>query len=149
MYSFASFGLGHPKSLQTDLNLILQIATIIVILVSLLYKNRRQIKQHAVTMAIGMTLHVLSLSVVMVPLFLQSYWYFSAETAIAGVQTMWLHAFSGGISIILGLPLIVLWAIHPSNTGPCYKRKRIMDVAIVLWLFSLTFGILTYIFFYA
>jgi uncharacterized membrane protein YozB (DUF420 family) len=100
-------------------------------------------------MGIAVVLHVLSLIVVMAPSFFQSFEFYSGRIQILGVQTAWMHAIPGGIAIFLGVLLVALWAVKPSNTGPCYKRKRIMDATLILWLISLVFGIATYFLFYA
>ena len=44
--------------------------------------------------------------------------------------------------------LFVVWALNSSNVKGCFKRKRLMDITLVLWLFSLLFGIITYMLFY-
>ena len=100
-------------------------------------------------MGIAVVLHVLSLIVMMGPSFFQSFEFYSGKIGILGVQTAWMHAIPGGIAIFLGVFLVAVWAVKPSNTAPCYKRKRIMDVTLILWLISLVFGIATYVLFYA
>ena len=142
-------GLEHPHFLHTDLNLLLQIATLVIIFVSLFYKKKGNVKLHGLTLDNALIFPVISLVLVMGPSFSRSYTFFSNETGIPGVQTMWLHAIPGGIALLLGIILVALWAIHPSNIAPCYKRKRIMDVTLLLWVISLLFGIAAYILFYA
>lgn len=142
-------GLGHPRLIQTDLNLLLQVVTLIIIFVGLFLKKSGKVKFHGATMGIAVLLHVLSLIVVMGPSFYQSSEFYLGQTGIQGVQTAWLHAIPGGLAILLGVLLVALWAVKPSNTAPCYKRKRIMDATLVLWLISLVFGVATYVLFYA
>lgn len=142
------FGLGHPHFLHIDLNLLLQIATLAIIFISLFFKKKGKVKIHGSIMGVAITLHVVSLLVVMGPSLSQSFKFFSNETGIPGVQTMWLHAIPGAIALLLGIVLVGLWAIHPSNVTPCYKRKRVMDVTLLLWVISLVLGLLTYLLFY-
>lgn len=144
------FGLGleHPRFLQTDLNLLLQIVTLAIIFVSLYYKKNGKIKLHATTMGTALVIHVLSFILVMGPSFFQSFAFFTSETGILGVQTAWIHAIPGALVLFLGVYLVSVWAIKASDVSPCYKRKRIMDATIGLWLLSLLFGIMTYILFY-
>jgi uncharacterized membrane protein YozB (DUF420 family) len=148
MMIILGIGLGHPRFLHIDLNLLIQIITLIIILVSLFYKKKGKIKLHGTTMGIAIVLHVLSFVLVMGPSLYQSFEFFASETGILGVQTTWLHAVPGAIALLLGIFLVAKWAIQPSNVNACYKRKRIMDVTLVLWLVSLAFGIATYVLFY-
>jgi len=143
------FGLEHPRVPQIDLNLLFQIIILAIILVSLLYKKNGKIKLHGTTMGIAVVIHVISYVLVMGPSFFQSFTFFSTETGITGVQTAWLHALPGAIALMLGVFLVAIWVVKPSNVAPCYKRKRIMDVTIITWIISLIFGIATYILFYA
>ena len=52
------------------------------------------------------------------------------------------------IAEILGTGLVGAWALHPSDTAACSRRKRIMDITILLWSVSLVFGIAAYLIFY-
>jgi len=141
-------GLGHPQLLQTDLNLVIQIVTLAIIFVSLYYKKKGKIKLHAITMGTAVVLHLLTLILVMGPSFVQSFTFFTSGFNILGVQTAWMHAVPGMLALILGTYLVLIWMVKTNDVSPCYKRKRIMDITIALWLFSLLFGIMTYILFY-
>lgn len=139
---------GTEAFLQTDINLILQVVTFVVIGISLFYKNKQKFKIHGQTMGIALVLHIITFLAVMLPSFSNAYSYFTEYTSDLGVQTMWIHAVPGAITLILGLFLVVTWALRPFNVAACSKRKRIMDVTVVLWLISLVFGIASYIVFY-
>lgn len=143
-----NIGLGHPRFLLTDLNLIVQIITLVIILISLFYKNRKKFKVHGATMGVAVILHVLSFVSVMGLQFYNYFQFYSTRTDIHAVQTAWLHVVPGGIALLLGIFLIARWAIQVSNVAGCYKRKRIMDLTLALWLFSLVFGIATYVLYY-
>jgi uncharacterized membrane protein YozB (DUF420 family) len=143
-----AIGLGHPRFFHTDLNLLIQVITLVIILASLVYKKNGKLKMHGTTMGIAVILHVFSFVLVMGPAFYNFFEFFSTQTSIRAVQTAWLHAVPGGIALLLGIFLVAKWAIQASNVAGCYKRKRIMDLTLVLWIFSLTFGIATYILFY-
>ena len=89
-----------------------------------------------------------SFILVMGPSFIQSFAFFSSGLDLLGVQTAWVHAIPGSFALILGAYLVSVWAVKARDVAPCYKKKRMMDATIALWLFSLLFGILTYILFY-
>ena len=142
-------GLGHPRLLHTDLNLLIQIITLVIIFVSFYYKKKGKIKLHATIMGTAVVLHLLSFILIMGPSFVQSFTFYSSRLDFLGVQTAWIHAIPGSLALILGTYLVLVWAVKARDVASCYKRKRIMDATISLWLFSLLFGILTYILFYA
>ena len=139
---------GTEAFLQTDINLILQVVMFVVIGISLFYKNKQKFKIHGQTMGIALVLHIITFLAVMLPSFSDAYSYFTEYTSDLGVQTMWIHAVPGALTMILGLFLVLTWALHPNKVAKCSKRKRIMDVTVVLWLVSLMFGIASYIVFY-
>ena len=139
---------GTGAVLQTDINLILQIIMFLIIVVSLIYKKKMKFKIHGGLMAIAVILHVLSLLAVMGPSFSAGYEYFTTSTSDLGVQTTWIHAIPGATALILGIILVGAWALRPSDIAACSRRKRIMDITILLWLVSLIFGIASYIIFY-
>lgn len=143
-----SIGLGHPFLFNTTLNLGLQLATIAIIFLSLYFKMKKQYKKHGTLMGIATILHVLTFLLIMGPIFFENYSFFSTETSLIYVQTNWLHAVPGAITLILAIFLVLRWAINSSKIEGCFKRKRIMDLTITLWMFSLIFGIATYVFIY-
>ena len=77
------------------------------------------------------------------PAFFTDFSGFVTFISLLEVQTMWIHAVFGLIAMILGAMIVVLWALNPNKIADCFKRKRIMDLTIVLWLTSLIFGIIT------
>ncbi len=140
--------LGTNAHLGADINLILQIIMFLIIIIGLIYKNKRKFKIHGSIMGIAVILHVLTFLTVMVPPFLESFNYFITETSEFRVQMTLAHAVPGAIAMVLGIVLIEMWALHPSNIAACSRRKRLMDIITILWLVSLIFGIATYFAFY-
>ena len=128
--------------------MLLQIITLVIIFGSLFYKKKGKLKIYGITMGIATVLHVLSFVLVMCPALFNYFEFFSIQTGILAVQTAWVHAVPKAIVLLLGIFLVVKWAIQASNVAACYKRKRIMDVTLLLWVFSLAFGIATYALFY-
>jgi uncharacterized membrane protein YozB (DUF420 family) len=148
MIVMLSIGLGHPMLLNTSLNMLTQIITLIIILVSLYFKKKGNMKFHGTSMGVAVVLHALTFVIVMGPIFFENFSYFSTEMSTPLVQTTWLHAIPGAIALVLAIFLVAVWAVKPENIAGCYKRKRIMDITLLLWLFSLAFGIATYVLIY-
>lgn len=139
---------GTNAVLITDINLLIQIISFVMLLAGLVYKIKGKFKMHGSLMSIAIILHLLSFFIAMAPSFVEGFEFFTTEAFQAGVQTMWIHAISGAVSLILGLFLIAAWVPRASNIKPCFGRKRIMDVTVILWAISLIFGVVTYIIFY-
>ena len=140
-----AIGLGHPRILNNDLNMLAQIITLAIILISFYFKKKGKIKQHGITMGIAVVLHLLTFILVMGPIFSQNFSYYSIELGVSWVQANWIHVVPGVLVLVLALFLVLAWVIHVSDIAPCYKRKRIMDATLLLWIISLAFGILTYV----
>jgi uncharacterized membrane protein YozB (DUF420 family) len=139
---------GTGADLQVDVNLILQIVMFLIIVISLIYKNKNKFKIHGVLIGIAVILHILSFLTVMGPIFFGYFREFVQYISYPEIQTTWIHAILGAIAMILGIILVGLWALHPSNIAACSRRKRLMDITVLLWCISLIFGIATYILLY-
>ena len=139
---------GTGAALNVDVNLILQIITFVIVVISLFYKNKMKFKIHGVLMGIAIILHVLTFLAVMGPIFFGYFSEFVEYVSYPEVQTTWIHAIPGAIAMVMGIMLVGLWALYPSNIAACSRRKRLMDITVLLWLVSLIFGIATYILLY-
>ncbi len=141
----SSIGLGHPRFIHTDLNLLTQILTLAIIFVSLYYKRKGKLKHHGATMGVAVILHILTFVSVMAPIFFEYFSFYATELGDTLAQVTWIHAVPGATALILAIFLVTMWAVNSSNVAGCYKRKRIMDATLLLWLISLVFGIATYV----
>jgi uncharacterized membrane protein YozB (DUF420 family) len=139
---------GTRALIQTDINLTIQVVMLIVIVIGLVYKNKRKFKIHAALMGIAVILHLVSFFAVMLPSFNDGVDYFVTAISDLGVQTMWIHVIPGAVSMILGIFLVAAWVLRPTNIAACSKRKRIMDITTLLWSISLVFGIASYMIYY-
>jgi uncharacterized membrane protein YozB (DUF420 family) len=140
--------LGTQAHLGADLNIIFQVITFALIILSIFYKNKKKFIIHGQLMLIAIVIHIISFFVVMGPVFFTDFEGFVTFVSYIEVQTMWIHAIPGIIAMILGTFLVIMWGLNPKNLAACSKRKRIMDITIILWIVSLIFGIITYMLFY-
>ena len=139
---------GSNAVLITDINLLIQIIAFVLILVGLGYKTKGKFRNHGVFMGVAVVLHLLSFLLAMGPSFLDGFEFFITDTSLVGVQTMWVHAVTGAIALVLGIVIVLAWIVRVSDIAACIRRKRLMDVTVLLWLISLVFGIATYLIFY-
>jgi uncharacterized membrane protein YozB (DUF420 family) len=140
--------LGTQSYLGADLNLIFQLATFTLVIISVAFKRKKKFKKHGQLMGIAIVMHIISFIAIMGPVFFADFEGFVSFISNLEVKTMWIHVIPGLISMMLGTSIVVLWALNPNNLAKCRKRKRIMDITVILWLISLIFGITTYTLFY-
>ena len=140
--------LGTNALFITDLNLLIQIASFILVLGAVGYKIKGKFKIHGSLMGVAVLLHFITFLIAMGPSFVGNFDFLATETLLTAVQILWVHAISGAVSLVLGIFLIVIWVPKASNIKPCFGRKRLMDATAVTWTISLIFGIATYITFY-
>lgn len=142
-------GIFSPNSaLITDVNLMIQILSLLIVSIAIGYKIKKNYRVHGILMGIGIILHLVFFAVAMWPSFSGGFNFFTTSTSLLGVQTMWIHAIPGFMTIILGLFVLVSWLLHGFNISSCFKKKRIMDAVLISWSTSLIFGIVTYLSFY-
>ena len=140
--------LGTQAYLGADMNLIFQLTTFVLIIISVVFKKKKKFNTHGQLMGVAIVMHIISFIAIMGPVFFIDFEGFVSLVSYPKIQTMWIHAIPGLISMILGTLIVVLWALNPNNLATCRKRKRIMDITIILWLTSLIFGLTTYTLFY-
>ena len=136
---------GTQALLQTDLNLLVQIIAVALLMVGYAFKKRGKIKRHAGVMGLATFLHAGSFLAVMGPVFLSSLIFISTDLSSPSVISLMVHVVAGAVSLALALYLVFSWGTRVSNIDPCYRRKRVMDGTIVLWIISATMGTATYI----
>ena len=139
---------GTYAAFITDVNLLIQIISFLLILIGFGYKIKKKFKIHGYVMGVAIVLHLVFFVIAMLPSFSGGFEFFTTSTSLMGVQAMWIHAVPGTIALILGLFLVIAWLLRFSDIGACVKRKRLMDVTFFLWMLSLIFGIVTYFGFY-
>ena len=130
------------------MNFIFQLTTFVLIIISVVFKKKKKFKTHGQLMGVAIVMHIISFITIMGPVFFTDFEGFVSFVSYPEIQTMWIHVIPGLIAMILGTSIVGLWALNPNNLATCRKRKRIMDIIIILWLTSLIFGLTTYTLFY-
>jgi uncharacterized membrane protein YozB (DUF420 family) len=136
---------GSHTALITDVNLLIQVISFILLFVGLGFKLKKKFKIHGIVMGVAILLHLLFFIVAMWPSFSGGFEFWTTSISLFGVQAMWIHAITGTIVLILGLFLFIAWVLRISNIAACFKRKRIMDVTFALWFISIIFGVGMYL----
>jgi len=125
-----------------QINLSLQIATLIILFASLTLKRKRKYFAHGATMLTAVILNALSFLLVMMPslstleiLKTQPLHWFSLATLA--------HAGLGAITIILGAWIVAAWHLQQSNQN-CIRKKRLMRLTLMLWVTVFFLGFVLY-----
>jgi uncharacterized membrane protein YozB (DUF420 family) len=139
---------GTHAVLTTDINLLIQIIAFLLLLTGLIYKAKGKFRIHGSVMGVAVFMHLISFLLAMGPSLFINFEFFTTDTAYTGVKTLWVHAITGAVALILGIVLVVAWIFQSSNVKACVRRKRLMDVTALLWTISVIFGVATYLLFY-
>lgn len=146
----ASGGLFNPNAtLSADFTLLLQIIICLALFAGFgMAKAKRDLIKHGVIMGVAVTLHTVSIFIVMVPSLLRSSglfedWSSNLPLAVAS------HVTLGILVEIFGAHIVLSWALHHGDVKPCFKRKSAMRVVLACWLIDLILGFYVYILLYA
>ncbi|UCH38086.1 MAG: hypothetical protein JSV76_02685, partial [Candidatus Bathyarchaeota archaeon] len=108
----------------------------------------RKLKLHGLVMTIAVTVHTISILMVMTP---------SAVTYLVAlfnaplnplVLTILIHSIAGIFAEVLGVFLVAEWRFRPPPYVVCARRKRVMKPLIALWVFALLSGVIFYAYSY-
>jgi len=98
-------------------------------------------------MGIAVTLHTILIFSIMVPSF--------ASLVVSFGNLLWssalvilLHAVLGSLVELLGLYLVLGWALNRWNVKVCVGNKRFMKPTIILWLIEIALGTYVYVLLY-
>ena len=130
-----------------DVNLLLQLAIMLILAVSLWFKFKHKYMKHGTIMGLAVALHTISIFVVMVPSLLASTGLF-ADLLNRLTLVILLHAILGSLVEILGLHFLSVWALNRWVSKECFKNKMKMRVTIVLWVIEFVLGVYVYILLY-
>jgi uncharacterized membrane protein YozB (DUF420 family) len=132
-------------SLPSQVNLVLQIAILILLSIGYVLKRRGNFLGHGRTMLLSLMLNIISFLLVMGPSLAGFSDFLQIEPlAYVSVITL-LHAGFGSAAMILAIWIVASWRLRSSTEG-CMQRKNTMRITIVLWTIALLLGIWVYTF---
>lgn len=132
---------------MSDIALLMEIATVVLVLVGFMLARHRNSVRHGTVMATAVTLHTILILLVMGPSLLGSLTLMK-NISNAGIIITWAHVLAGMIADILGLYLVAAWRFRRPPKMDCARRTAIMKPLIVMWMLSLVLGILFYAYYY-
>jgi uncharacterized membrane protein YozB (DUF420 family) len=128
----------------SDLNMIFQLLVVAVLFLALLAMARRRYVVHGVMMGSAVALHTISIFMIMVPTLR------SLDGVLTDLSTrlsfvVVVHSIVGSVVEILGVLLVVLWVGNRVSMAGCFRRKRVMEATIFLWILEILLGFYVYI----
>jgi hypothetical protein len=128
----------------STISLGIQMVVLGLIISGYLIKRQKKYRQHGIIMLSAVVLHIISILVVMIPSFAAFFGDFSSVNfADIIVITTLIHVSAGLLAALLGVWLVSSWHLQVS-LQTCFKKKRVMDVALGLWLLAIVLGVVLY-----
>ncbi len=127
----------------------LQLAVLGLVLYGYGLKRKLQFRRHGIVMAAATLLHLALVLVIMIPSFVYAVvpdYIIPSPLMLLSLVGL-IHGVTGSITIALGVWLVWAWRLRANFTG-CIKNKKLMKPTLILWLISLSFGILLFALFY-
>jgi uncharacterized membrane protein YozB (DUF420 family) len=131
--------------LESTISLVIQIAVLVLLIGAIVLKKQKKFRQHGITMLSAVVLHIIAILAVMIPSLAA---FFGAPRSIdyADVFVVFtlFHVTAGIVAASLGVWLVGSWRLE-TNMQPCFKKKRIMDATLVLWVLAIITGMVLYL----
>ncbi len=131
--------------LVATISLVFQLAVLVLLVAGFQLKKRFRFRLHGFTMLVALVMHIVAVGAIMIPAFVISLIPKTLEEPLSLVGILSpLHAALGSITIIIAGLIIGSWRFRKS-TKFCAPKRKLMRAAFILWLVSLSIGILFYL----
>jgi len=129
---------------ESTVSLGIQIVVLCLLIGAIFLKTHKKYRQHGIVMFSAVMLHIVSILAVMVPSF-RAY----IGPGVINFSDLWaivtfIHVSAGFMTALFGIWLVGSWHLKTNIQG-CFKKKRFMDVTLILWMLSIVLGILLYL----
>jgi len=126
---------------ESTISLVIQIIVLGLLIGGYLVKRQKKYRQHGIIMLSGLVLHIISILLVMVPSLSAFFGGFvMLNFADPLVIAIMVHVTAGLLAALLGVWLVSSWHLQ-SSMQTCFRKKRVMDVTLVLWFLAISLGI--------
>jgi uncharacterized membrane protein YozB (DUF420 family) len=126
-------------------SLVIQLAVLALLLVGFELKRKMKLRFHGIVMLAALVAHLTVIFAVMAPSFVVALVPITLQNpaSITGVLVP-IHATMGSIAAVLGTWIVGSWRLRQS-TEYCMPKKKIMRATFIVWLVSLSLGVLLYL----
>jgi hypothetical protein len=130
--------------LIASISLVLQIATLSIVIYGYIMKRRMRFIEHGTLMLIAVAMQSVSFLLVMGPAFLIIVENGFVQRPILLSTVTLIHASLGGTALTTGIWITVSWHLQASIKN-CIKKRNFMLYLIIIWILALIFGITHYV----
>jgi hypothetical protein len=124
----------------STVSLIVQVVVFALLMIGYSFKLRLKYRFHGFTMFSAVVLHLVMIGVVMVPAFVAI---ILEQPSNLIVSFSPIHAVAGLTTAVLGIWIVGTWRLRQS-TNFCAPKKKYMLFTFILWLSTLSLGIILY-----
>ena len=149
MWCFVMSVFDDPYTLAATASLVIQIVVLGLLLFAYSLKRQNKFRQHGIVMSAALILHLITVFAIMIPSFVLAIIpEFIVPTPLVLTSLIGLfHGATGILAAVLGVWLVAAWHFQ-SDLKPCFRKKQVMRITIVVWLISLLLGFALYAIFY-
>ena len=141
----------QPLRLQMDyilliasLSLIVQIATVSIVISGYVMKRRGRFRDHGTLMLVAVAMQSVSFLLVMGPALLIIVGSGFVQRPLLLSIVILVHASLGGTALATGIWITGSWHLQTSITN-CIRKRKIMRYLIITWILALILGITLYV----
>ncbi len=137
--------LNNPVALTITVSLVIQIIVLFLLVYGYYLMKKLKFRNHGITMATAVILHLSMVLYVMIPSFVLAVvpeYIVSAPLALPSVVGL-IHGILGSVALSIGVWIVASWRFQKNLKG-CFNRKKNMLITLIVWGFSLVFGIILY-----
>ena len=144
-YSCAiSEGLMNYYLFIATVSLSFELVVLALIIVGFGLKQHMSFRKHGFTMLAALVVHLIDIGVIMVPSFIVGLVPITLKKPISLIGLFSpFHAAVGTVTAILGVWIVCAWRLRRSTTF-CAPKKKLMLTTFILWLISLSLGVIFY-----
>ncbi len=140
--------LGTRAGLVADVNLILQIAILIVLTLGAVQAKRRHFDAHHTLMTAAVIANAVLIIAIMNPSFFRVVPFALRNPSDPRPRVMWPHVAIGALAELMGIYIIVRMKLETSRPSRATNIKWVMGITLVLWIVALAIGITLYFVWY-
>jgi uncharacterized membrane protein YozB (DUF420 family) len=130
---------------ESTISLSIEMVALGLLISGYLLKRQKKYRQHGLSMLSALALHIVAILFVMVPSLAA---FFSVPSAVNFADILVIvtlvHVSAGLLAALLGVWLVGSWHFQES-LQTCFRKKRVMDVTLSLWLLAIALGLVLYL----
>jgi uncharacterized membrane protein YozB (DUF420 family) len=130
---------------ESTISLSIEMVALGLLISGYLLKRQKKYRQHGLSMLSALALHIVAILVVMVPSLAA---FFSVPSSVNFADILVIvtlvHVSAGLLAALLGVWLVGSWHFQES-LQTCFRKKRVMDVTLSLWLLAIALGLVLYL----